>query len=366
MPKCIIKGRAFGKVTFFINSLGSPAYSLVNSFARAYDILTNRRIYYTISRDTTKMHTWCIKCAKNDKKKRANFNLPGGTALYCKSCIPVGVVMVNVNHKRCEKCDKYPSFGYSGGRTRVCVTHKEDDMVCLRYKRCEKCNKHPSYGYPGEPARFCTTHKEGDMVNIKSKRCEKCDKQSVYGHDGEPARFCIAHKESDMVCVTTKVCPGYNGKCPVRTHVGPYKQYCLSCDPDDGRRKRFKRLEGEFFEYITGKIDIHKREFRVNFDQNDTSKKFARVDGIVIGDDIVVCIEVDEDGHKDYECEEHRMHLVNGELLQLYPGHNIAWVRVNPTAKSTKTRNKRFDAVIKSVNCILETKKTEVVYIGFN
>lgn len=65
----------------------------------------------------------------------------------------------------------------------------------------------------------------------------------------------------------------------------------------------------------------------------------------------------------DYECDEHRMHLVNGELLQLYPNHNVAWVRVNPTAKS---RNKRFDEVIKSVNCILETKKTEVMYVGFN
>lgn len=311
------------------------------------------------------MHTWCIKCSTNDKPKRANFNLPGGAALYCKSCIPVGVVMVNVNHKRCEKCDKYPIYGYSGGPARVCVTHKDDDMVNVRYKRCEKCNKHPTYGYPGEPPRLCTAHKEDDMVDVKSKKCEKCDKQPIYGYDGGPARFCIAHKESDMVCVTTKICPGYNGKCPVRTHVAPYKQYCMSCDPDDGRRKRFKHLEGEFFDYITGKIDIHKREYRVNFDQNDTSKKFARVDGIVIGDGIVICIEVDEDGHKDYQCDEHRMHLVNGELLQLYPDHNIAWVRVNPTAKSTKTRDKRFDDVIKSVNCILETKKTELVYIGF-
>lgn len=241
----------------------------------------------------------------------------------------------------------------------------EIDMVDVRHGRCEKCNKHPTYGYPGEQARFCTTHKEGDMIDVKSKKCEKCNKQPVYGYLGGPAKFCVAHKEDDMVNMVGKVCPGYNAECPVRTFVLGNK-YCLSCDPDDGRRKRFKRLEGEFFEYITGKIDIHKREFRVNFDKNDTSKKFARVDGIVIGDGIVVCIEVDEDGHRSYECEEHRMHLVNGELLQLYPDHNIAWVRMNPTAKSTKTRNKRFDDVIKSVNCILETKKTEIVYIGFN
>lgn len=305
------------------------------------------------------------ECSKLSKIKQPRFNVPGGKPLYCHKCIPAGVVMVNVVDRKCEKCSKRPSYGYPGGPSRVCADHKEGDMIDIKHKRCEKCNKHPTYGYPGGPPRFCTTHKEDDMTDVKSKKCEKCNKQPIYGYDGEPVRFCNAHKESDMVCLG-KICPGYNDKCPVRTYVAPYKKYCLSCDPDEGRRKRFKRLENAFFDYITGKIVIHKREFRVNFDQNDTSKKFARVDGIVIGDGIIVCIEVDEDGHKDYECDEHRMHLVNGELLQLYPDHDIAWVRVNPTAKTTKTRNKRFDDVIKSVNCILETKKTEVVYIGFN
>ena len=305
-------------------------------------------------------------CKGNACYKQPRFNVVGGKALYCHKCIPAGVVMVNVVDKKCEKCSKRASCGYPGEPPRVCADHKEDDMIDVRHRRCEKCNKHPTYGYPGGQARFCTTHKEGDMIDVKSKKCEKCNKQPVYGYPGEPPRFCIAHKEDDMVCMTTKICPGYNGKCPVRTHVVPDKQYCLTCDPDEGRRKRFRYLENAFFDYIVGKIVVHKREFRVNFDQTHTSKKFARIDGIVIGEGIIVCIEVDEDGHKDYECDEHRMHLVNGELLQLYPDHNIAWVRVNPTAKSTKTRNKRFDDAIKSVNCILETKKTEIVYIGFN
>lgn len=139
----------------------------------------------------------------------------------------------------------------------------------------------------------------------------------------------------------------------------------MSCDPNDDRRKIYKRHEEAFFDYVKDKINVHKREYHVFLDQNETSRKFARVDGIVIGDGIIVCIEVDENGHRDYDCDEHRMHLVNGELLQLYPDHNISWVRVNPSVKSMKTRNKRFDDVIKSVNCILETKKTELVYIGF-
>jgi hypothetical protein len=219
---------------------------------------------------------------------------------------------------------------------------------------------------PGKTGGVCCVKCKINVVDNGVNRKCPCGKRPIYNVNGETKGVCcVKCKTDEMICVTAKMCPGYNSKCPVRTFVRGNK-YCMSCDPDEGRRKQFKCLENAFFEYIAGKIDIHNREYRVNFDQNVTSKKFAKVDGIVIGDGIVVCIEVDEDGHKDYECDEHRMHLVNGELLQLYPDHNIAWVRVNPTSNSTKTRNKRFDDVIKSIICILETKKTEVVYIGFN
>jgi hypothetical protein len=145
----------------------------------------------------------------------------------------------------------------------------------------------------------------------------------------------------------------------------------MSCDPNEDRRKIFKRYEEDFFEYVKGKLDVHKWEFRVTFDQNETSKKCARIDGIIFGDGVIVCIEVDENGHQDYECDEHRMHLVTAELLQAYPDHVVSWVRVNPminaknqwSEKTKKTREKRFDDVITKVLEILETKNTALVYI---
>jgi hypothetical protein len=148
----------------------------------------------------------------------------------------------------------------------------------------------------------------------------------------------------------------------------------MSCDPNDARRKLFKRYEETFFSYIKDKLNVHKREFRVSFDPNETSKKFARLDGIVFGDGIIVCLEVDEDGHEDYECDEHRMHLVTAELLQKYPEHSVSWVRVNPTInaksqlskKSKSIREKRFEDVIVAVNDILKSCETRIVYIGFD
>ena len=106
----------------------------------------------------------------------------------------------------------------------------------------------------------------------------------------------------------------------------------------------------------------------------DDAKKFARLDGIVFGDGIIVCIEVDENGHQDYECDEHRMHLVTAELLQTYPEHEVSWVRVNPTVgsknewnePSKKKREKRFEEVVIVVKEILTTRDTRVVYVGFD
>ena len=99
-----------------------------------------------------------------------------------------------------------------------------------------------------------------------------------------------------------------------------------------------------------------------------------RVDGIVFGDDVIVCLEVDENKHQEYECDEHRMHLVTAELLQKYPEHVVSWVRVNPTVdaksqwskKSQKIRETHFEDAVMIVSDILETRDTRVVYVGFD
>ena len=218
-------------------------------------------------------------------------------------------------------------------------------------------------------------HQNTTYVNMP--KC-KCGKRPYFNKPGETRGIrCSKCKDAEMIDVVNKICPGYNNiECPVRTYIGRGHKYCMSCDPDDSRRKRYKRYEDSFFDYVSDKLDVHKREFRVTFDQNDTARKCARLDGIVFGDGVIVCLEVDEDGHQgggDYECEEQRMHLVNGELLQLYPHHTVSWVRVNPTVESKsqwsktskKIREKRFEEVVLAVNDILKTRETRVEYIGF-
>ena len=305
--------------------------------------------------------------------KQPNFNIPGQKkGVCCMKCKTDD--MVDVIHNKCP-CGKQPKFNVPEKTNGVCcVKCKTGDMIDVVNKRCP-CGKQPIFNVSEENKPICCSGcKTESMVNVVTKKCS-CGKIACFNVSEETKGVCCSKcKTDDMVNVVGKVCRGYNAGCPVRTYLSNGHQYCMVCDPNDARRKRHKRYEEEFFEYMKDKINVHKREFRVTFDQNETSKKFARVDGIVFGDDVIVCIEVDENGHENYECDEHRMHLITAELLQKYSEHIVSWVRVNPTTdeksqwgkKAQKIREKRFEDVVMTVKNILETRDTRVVYVGFD
>jgi len=282
--------------------------------------------------------------------------------------------MIDVVNKRCS-CGKRPYFNVPGEKKGVCCSKcKTVDMIDVVTKKCP-CGKQPSFNVPGETIGICCSKcKTGEMIDVKNKRCP-CGKRPYFNVPGQTIGVaCSKCKTFEMIDVVNKICPGYTTECPVRTYIGNGHEYCMSCDPNDARRKQYKRYEEEFFDYVKDRLEVHKREFRVMFDQTETAKKFARLDGVVFRNGVIACIEVDENGHQNYECDEHRMHLVTAELLQTYPGHIVSWVRVNPTIDATsqwsksskKIREKRFENVVTAVEDILKTRDTRVVYIGFD
>jgi hypothetical protein len=303
---------------------------------------------------------------------RPTFNMPGEKKPICCAECKTGE-MIDVMHKRCA-CGNRPTFNVPGETVGVCCSKcKTNDMVNVINKRCP-CGKKPIFNVPGETKPICCAKcKTGEMIDVKNKKCP-CEKRPSFNVPGETVGVCcVKCKTSEMINVVDKMCLGYDRPCPVRTYLSKGHDYCMSCDPNEARRKRYKLHEEAFFDYVKDKLDVHKREYRVSFDLSETSKKFARLDGIIFGDGIIVCLEVDEDGHENYECDEHRMHLVTAELLQKYPDHGVSWVRVNPTIdakrqwskKSKAIREKRFDYVINAVNDLLKSRDTRVVYIGF-
>ncbi|AGE53148.1 hypothetical protein PBCVFr5L_304L [Paramecium bursaria Chlorella virus Fr5L] len=304
--------------------------------------------------------------------KRPNFNFPGETkGICCAECKKPG--MIDVNNKKCP-CGTISNFNFPGETVGICCKEcKTPGMVDVKNKLCA-CGKQPSFNFSGETVGICCAEcKTSDMIDVRHKLCP-CGKYPTYNLPGETVGICCAEcKTSEMVNVVNKRCPGYNGICPGNYLVSGCK-YCLSCDPDDTRRDKYKKYENAFFRHIKGKIDIKRREFIVNYDPSETTKKWARLDGIVFGDGIIVCLEVDENGHENYACDKSRMHMVSAELLKQYPGTDVCWIRVNPTTEhknpwgvaAKRVRAERFDAVINTVNDVLENKMTDVFYIGFD
>jgi len=306
--------------------------------------------------------------------KQPKFNLPGETiGVCCGECKTPN--MIDVVNKRCV-CGNRPSFNLPGELTGIsCKDCKTPEMIDVVSKKCP-CGKQPVFNLPGETIGFCCmVCKTPEMVNVVHNKCP-CGKQPKFNLPGETIGIsCKDCKTPEMIDVANKRCSGYNGeKCPVGYLLAPGCQYCLSCDPDDSRRDKFKKYENAFFRYVKGKIDVKRREFVVKYNPDETFKKWARLDGIVFGNDIIVCLEVDENGHDEYICDESRMHMVTAELLQKYPHTDVCWVRVNPTTKhknpwgvaAKRDRAERFDAVIKAVDDVLKTKTTDVICIGFD
>ena len=305
--------------------------------------------------------------------KQPTFNLPGEFAgVCCKVCKTPE--MINVVSKKCQ-CGKRPSFNLPEETVGICCKDcKTPDMVDVINKKCP-CGKIPSLNLPGETVGICCKDcKTSEMVNVIDKKCV-CGRLPSFNLPGEIIGVCCKEcKTLEMINVVSKICPGYNGeKCPSGYRLVQGCQYCLLCDPDDSRRETRKKYENAFFKYIMGKIDVKRREYIVKYDQKETSKKWARLDGIVFGNGIIVCLEVDENGHESYECEESRTHMVTAELLQQYPHTDVCWVRVNPTTghknpwgiTAKRIRAERFDAAIHAVNDVLKNKTTGIKYIGF-
>ena len=305
---------------------------------------------------------------------RPSFNLPGETVgICCKVCKTPD--MINVAHKKCP-CGTIPCFNLPGETVGICCkVCKTPDMIDVRNDRCS-CGTVPIFNLPWETVGICCSEcKTSEMINVKHKLCP-CGTRPVFNLSGESVGICCKEcKTTEMIDVVHERCPGYNGeKCPGDYLLASGCEYCLSCDPDDSRRDKFKKYENAFFRHVKGKIDIHRREFKVDYDPLETTKKFARLDGIVFGDGVIVCLEVDENGHETYACDESRTNMVTAELLKQYPHADVCWIRVNPTTKhknplgiaAKQVRAERFDAVIKAVNNVLKNKTTNVVYIGFD
>ena len=294
---------------------------------------------------------------------------------YCGPCC-VGKNMINVKNPKCP-CGKIPSYGFPDGPRVCCKECKKPGMIDVVHNKCP-CGKQMNFGVPDGKAECCSECKKPGMVNVVNKKCP-CGKHPHFGFPGEPRVCCFECKKPGMIDVVNKMCPGYDGvPCPVATYIHNSREYCLACDPDDSRRTTRLKDERAFFDFLAeNDVSVTQRSYRIDYQCIDTAKKYSEIDGVIITADVVVCLELDEDAHENYDpvCEEARMNDASAELKIAFPDRPIAWIRVNPHIKkdgrrdvsraAKKVRDERHRKALILIRDVLENPRDCIEYVGY-
>ena len=195
-----------------------------------------------------KVYSKCIKCRTKLISKKNICEKCGIRASYNKEIETFGIRcrvhkqldMVDVKHKKCEKCKKKrPTFNIAGEiSAKYCSDCKEPDMVDILNKKCVKCKKkQPSYNIEGEiTAKYCNDCKEPDMIDVKHKKCSKCKiNLPFFNFKGQiEAIYCGDCKELDMIDVVHNKCKKCNIKRPTFNFAGKTRPiYCMDCKESD-------------------------------------------------------------------------------------------------------------------------------------
>jgi hypothetical protein len=286
----------------------------------------------------------CITCGNKHAHKA---DVPNGPRKYCADCAPDDAVsgdsrmcacgirasfawaisdrpqwcgdckdpkMINVVKKTCanQECRLGPSYGIPGSKkAEYCESHASDDMINVIDKRCD----HPLCGVLPKIASFakpntrtptrCKEHKTPEMICVRGKFCDHpdCDppRQARYGYptDMKPLR-CSNHTESDMEDVVNKRCAA---GCGTFANCSRYNGHCLRCFlhlfPDQTITKQYRIKERHVVDYLaTLPID-----FSMICDKRIEGGCSARRPDVFwdCGTHVVI-VEIDEEGHKTYDC----------------------------------------------------------------
>jgi len=272
------------------------------------------------------IHNKSKRCLFASCGKRPSFGLPlDKSASYCKTHASEG--MIDIVSKRCliDSCDTRPAFGLPSDTTAsYCKAHAEEGMIDIHNKRClfDSCNTRPSFGLPStRAASYCKTHALKGMVDIISKKClfDSCNKGTSFGLPSDKsASYCKTHAEEGMIDIKSKKCKLCN---LTQTKTG----YCSPCfyylNPEHIKTKRHKTRENTFMYQLK---EIYPDIILDKAVDGGCSRK--RPDGLIDLYTHSIIIEIDEDQHRGYSCENKRsMQLFTD--LGLRP---IIFIRLNP------------------------------------
>jgi hypothetical protein len=201
-------------------------------------------------------------------------------------------------------------------------------MVNIRSKKCIICNdKIPNFNYKNESkALYCNDCKLPDMINIKNKKCIICnDKIPNFNYKNKSkALYCNDCKLDNMIDIRSKKCQ----LCNLVQSTKKYDYLCYSCyyytNPDSVLTRNHKSKENKIISDLNKEFNnIIIQDKRIS---NGCSKR--RPDGLIQLNDYNIIIEIDENQHSDYPCENKRLM----EIFKDLGNSPLTIIRFNPDA----------------------------------
>jgi uncharacterized protein YajQ (UPF0234 family) len=304
----------------------------------------------------------CIKC----NIKRPNFNYTNELkALYCADCKLDN--MIDIKHKKCIKCNiKRPTFNYENeSKALYCADCKLDNMIDIKSKKCIKCNiKIPTFNYENESkALYCGNCKLDNMIDIKSKKCIKCNiKQPAFNYkDESKPLYCGNCKLDNMINIKSKKCitcnikiPNFNykdeskalycGNCKLDNMIDIKHIMCITCNLVRAHTKFNNMCSGCYYYMNPNSVLTRNHKSKENQIISDLNKELnniiiqdkiisngcskRRPDGLIKLNDYNIIIEIDENQHNDYSCENKRLM----EIFKDLGNSPLTMIRFNPDA----------------------------------
>jgi hypothetical protein len=276
-------------------------------------------------------------CQENDCGLRAGFNFKGKKGgIYCETHKKEN--MINVVDKKCLECDLRPGFNFKGKKGGIyCETHKKENMINVVDKKCLECDLRPNFNFKGKKGGiYCETHKKEGMVDVVHNMCQEnyCELRAGYNTKGlKKGIYCGIHKKEGMVDVVHKMC--LTEHCEIRGSK-KFENYCLFCFihtfPDKPVAKNYKTKEKAVSDYI-------KQEFLevtlITDKKLEDGCSRRRPDILLDLGYQVLIIEIDENQHEDYICENKRIMEISQDL-----GHRpVVFIRFNPDSYKTPQGN---------------------------
>lgn len=333
----------------------------------------------------------CTKCLKTS----ASYGTDGKLEC-CKQCKTPEMTKIR-KVKRCkfkekeddEECPHVPSYGYENGKIEYCKKHALKNMVDLKHDMChcgtiatfnvpgEKiglyckkdakpgmidvtaprcdCGTTAGFGFPGQSPTKCAKDKIIGMISNPTKRCAKtpCKEIAIYGNN--KAIHCEEHKEPNEYNLIEKECKS----CNLLTFLNE-KELCGFCDPT--MIKTFRLAKQKEVKSI---LDANNLKYTLYDKVIDSQCGYERPDFLFDCNTHFVVIEVDENQHRQNECEDVRMFNMSQTL-----GMKTIFIRYNPDnykiqgKKQVTSKKKRHADLLKCLQTMKEKKVEEIDFVS--